>query len=115
MNKTQLKRLYKKLQKHAVLLSILFFFINLSITLSLNIINWERARCALELEESWRDAVSRVWNDENARPIRTLEGWRASFSRSNDLMINFQTSVYVKVIRHNSTQSSVINTVSDNS
>jgi len=111
MNKVQLKCLYKKLQEHAVLLSLLFFIISLSTALRLNNINSERARCAQELEESWRYAVSRIWNDENARPIRTLEGWGASFSRNNDLTINIQTSVHVKVIRHNSTQTSVIDAV----
>ena len=92
--------LLSKLQTYGVIISIIGVVFSASLSLSLYYIKQCQDKKRLQLDESWRDAVSRSWEDGEAYPFRAADKWAVNFRREACLTIHFQSSVHVKVIRN---------------
>ena len=97
----RLKRLYKKLQDHSLMISLV-------VTLFLFTITYFGTVHRFHVAESFRDALSRSLEDiqkgGKAHPYRTPDKWAVAFEKEPKLQINVGLSCTVTVIRGNSTE-----------
>ncbi len=97
-----MKKKLKLLMNYLPIITFVFSIISFSIAITSHF----NAQYAVELTESWRDALSRsleiISEGGKAHPYRAPDKWVVNFEQELDVEINFGVSASVVLIRGNS-------------